>query len=353
MILRCLLALFFSSIIVLSPSCSHAEAQEQPPSASPELSLVPWPQSIQCAHGSFTLDQTARIVAEHLSLLGLANVLAKELRSTCSVELTNTSDAARTGDIPPRLSDNLEDECNIVKINHMASIEGGNYEAVALGTVTLLQLLERNGSVVTSPRLTIEDGRKSAYRGLLVDVARNCHSVDTLRQCVELCRMYKVRYLQLHVSDDQGFTFPSTGYPQLTSMNWHGGPAYTLDELKELEAYASARGIAIVPEFEVPGHAGTMNRSMPEHRRGLSRPHRYTDLYQWKPADEPREPLHVINTGQTENGFFVVQITANRICLGYRAMMNVQVIRQPERTERREWDGTWGWRFLHSRELKH
>lgn len=275
MILRCLLALFFSSIIVLSPSCSHAEAQEQPPSASPELSRVPWPQSIQCAHGSFTLDQTARIVAEHLSLLGLANVLAKELRSTCSVELTNTSDAARTGDIPPRLSDNLEDECNIVKINHMASIEGGNYEAVALGTVTLLQLLERNGSVVTSPRLTIEDGRKIAYRGLLVDVARNCHSVDTLRQCVELCRMYKVRYLQLHVSDDQGFTFPSTGYPQLTSMNWHGGPAYTLDELKELEAYASARGIAIVPEFEVPGHAGTMNRSMPEHRRGLSRPHRY------------------------------------------------------------------------------
>ena len=31
--------------------------------------------------------------------------------------------------------------------------------------------------------------------------------------------------------------------------------------------------------------------------------------------------------------------------------MNVQVIRQPDRTERREWDGTWGWRFLHCREL--
>jgi hypothetical protein len=54
----------------------------------------------------------------------------------------------------------------------------------------------------------------------------------------------------------------------------------------------------------------------------------------------------------SENGFFVVQITADRIRLGYRAKMNVQVIRQPDRTERREWDGTWGWRFLHSRELK-
>ena len=81
--------------------------------------------------------------------------------------------------------------------------------------------------------------------------------------------------------------------------------------------------------------------------------HTGTGVYQWKPEGEQREPLHVINTGQTENGFFVVQITADRIRLGYRAKMNVQVIRQPDRKERREWDGTWGWRFLHSRELKH
>ena len=81
--------------------------------------------------------------------------------------------------------------------------------------------------------------------------------------------------------------------------------------------------------------------------------HTGTGVYQWKPGGEQREALHVINTGQTENGFFVVQITADRIRLGYRAKMNVQVIRQPDRTERRQWDGTWGWRFLHSRELKH
>jgi cytolysin (calcineurin-like family phosphatase) len=79
--------------------------------------------------------------------------------------------------------------------------------------------------------------------------------------------------------------------------------------------------------------------------------HTGTGVYQWKPKDEQREPLHVINTGQTENGFFVVQITADRIRFGYRAKINVQVIRQPDRTERREWDGTWGWRFPHCREL--
>ena len=71
-------------------------------------------------------------------------------------------------------------------------------------------------------------------------------------------------------------------------------------------------------------------------------------LLTWcKPGGEQREALHVINTGQMGNGFFVVEITADRIRLGYRAKMNVQVIRQPDQTACSQWDGTWGWRFLH------
>ena len=59
---------------------------------------------------------------------------------------------------------------------------------------------------------------------------------------VQLCRLYKARYLQLHLTDDQGWTFPSTKYPQLGSKNYaaHGGIAprvYKLEELKELVAY--------------------------------------------------------------------------------------------------------------------
>jgi len=79
--------------------------------------------------------------------------------------------------------------------------------------------------------------------------------------------------------------------------------------------------------------------------------HTGTGVYRWKPEREQREALNVINTGQTENGFFVVQITGDRIRLAYRAKINVKVAREPDRSERREWDGTWGWRFLHSREL--
>jgi len=264
MIFRRLLPLLCATIVAASLDVAEMKGQERPLNESSALSLVPWPQSIQPEGGLFALQEDARIVAESPALRRLANVLAEEIRATCSVELKVAANAARPGDIVLRLSDNLKDEAYAVRIGDTASVEGGDYDAAALGTVTLLQLLGHDNASVTLPRLTIEDKPHSNYRGLLIDVARKYHSIDTLRQCVQLCRMYKIKYLQLHLTDDPAFTFPSTAYPQLTSKNYHGGPAYTLDELKGLEAYASARGVAIVPEFEVPGHAGTMNRTMPE-----------------------------------------------------------------------------------------
>ena len=103
----------------------------------------------------------------------------------------------------------------------------------------------------------------------MLDVARQDHPIDAIKKVVQLCRLYKARYLQLHLTDDQGWTFPSTKYPQLGSKNYgaHGGVAprvYKLEELKELVAYADARGVTLVPELEMPGHSGAAARSLPE-----------------------------------------------------------------------------------------
>src|SRR3954449_1499996 len=103
----------------------------------------------------------------------------------------------------------------------------------------------------------------------MLDVGRPAHPIDAIKKVLEICRFYKARYLQLHPTDHQGWTFPSTRYPQLGSKNYaaHGGVAprvYKLKELKELVAYADARGVTIVPEFEMPGHSGAAARSLPE-----------------------------------------------------------------------------------------
>lgn len=63
--------------------------------------------------------------------------------------------------------------------------------------------------------------------------------------------------------------------------------------------------------------------------------HTGTGVRKWKPEGED-EPLDVINTGQTEKGFFVVEISANRMRLGYHVKREPTVIDNPE----------WDWKFL-------
>lgn len=68
--------------------------------------------------------------------------------------------------------------------------------------------------------------------------------------------------------------------------------------------------------------------------------HSGTGVRQWKPADEEK-PLTVVNTGQTEKGFFVVEIAREKMRLGYHAKKDPTVIDKPE----------WEWRYLLEKRL--
>lgn len=72
--------------------------------------------------------------------------------------------------------------------------------------------------------------------------------------------------------------------------------------------------------------------------------HTGTGLYQWKPEGKQR-PLEVVNTGQTENGFFVVQIGSEGYRLAYRCKEGVTKTQTADGQTQRMWDGTWGWRW--------
>ncbi len=194
--------------------------------------------------------------------------------------------AARAGDIVLKLNPSIKageqilvarppelvrttDGAHTLTIGEQAVVEGFDYRAVAEGTATLLQAISQAGGQVALPKLAIKDWPHADYCGMMVDCGRQEQPLGMLRKMIETCRMYKVRYLHLHLTDDQGWCFPSTRYPQLGSKNHgtHGGLApkvYPLEELKGLVAYADARGIAIVPELEVPGHSGAALRSLPE-----------------------------------------------------------------------------------------
>ncbi len=233
-------------------------AAAQPPS----LPLVPWPKSVAVGQGALALGSQSRIVCESPALLPLGRVLAEEIHAVAGLDLATGGGQPGPGDIGLALDPTLAKERYKFVAGENATVQGGNYGAVALGTVTLLQALTAKDGAVTIPRLSIADEPAAAFRGLLIDVARKFHSIECLKQIVTLCRLYKVRYLQLHLTDDQSFMFPSKAYPLLATKNEHGGKTYTLEQLKELVAYADARNVTIIPELEVPGHAAAVNRAM-------------------------------------------------------------------------------------------
>ena len=231
--------------------------------ADPELNVVPWPQSLTFNGGQMTLDASSQIVYSDASLSDLASILAQEIEEVTRLQLTTslgTSPAA--GDIYLTFTSDptITDEEYKVTVASYATVEAANYNAVAMGSVTVLQAITENPSSYTIPNMTVVDGPDAGYRGHMVDVARRYHSIATLKEVVDMCRLYKVRYLQLHLSDDQGFTFPSTAYPLVAAYGYD----YSMAEMQDLVSYADARGVTIIPEMDVPAHASCFTKSMPE-----------------------------------------------------------------------------------------
>ena len=251
-----------------------------PADTHPGLNLIPWPKALEVKPGQMPLTAASRIVSANPSIKPLADILAGEIQLLTGLQLTVTDGPARAGDIVLKVEQSIKadepilaarppdlvrttDGAHTINIDQQAVVAGFDYRALAEGTATLLQAIGQANGKVTLPKLVIKDWPHADYCGLMVDVGRQSNPATELKKMIEACRMYKVRYLQLHLTDDQGWCFPSTKYPQLGSKP-QGPTLYKMDELKDLVAYADARGIAIVPELEMPGHSGSALSCLPE-----------------------------------------------------------------------------------------
>ncbi|HUT32893.1 MAG TPA: metallophosphoesterase [Planctomycetota bacterium] len=77
--------------------------------------------------------------------------------------------------------------------------------------------------------------------------------------------------------------------------------------------------------------------------------HTGTGLRDWKPEGQTK-PLTCINTGQTENGFFVVHLARDRLRAAYHTKL-WQTEKRPSGPPKRTWTGTWEWKHLLDRRL--
>ncbi|GGU18314.1 beta-N-acetylhexosaminidase [Lentzea flava] len=165
---------------------------------------------------------------------------------------------------------------------HGLLLRAGTAAGLAHGVQTIRQLLpvealksSRVSDVDwTVPGVDIRDVPRLPWRGFMLDVARHFQPVHVLRRVVDLMALHKLNVLHLHLTDDQGWRLPIPSHPLLTSVGgWraetngdgvpHGG-AYTRGELESLVAHAAARGIRVMPEIEMPGHARAALAAYPD-----------------------------------------------------------------------------------------
>ncbi len=229
--------------------------------ATAPLNLVPYPKSVKQGEAKVLLTASSRIVCKDPELKPLAEVVAEELYRITALKLKVAAGSGSSSDITLALAKGANAEgYTLVAGSQGVVIQGNSYRGVAWGTATMLQMLEQQGAAWSVPGATIADEPEAPYRGILVDLARNWHPVQTLRPLVEMCRLYKINTIQIHLNDGDAFSFPSKDYPELATPN----KSYTRKELLELIAYADARGVTFVPEMSGPGHhAGNMRKLSP------------------------------------------------------------------------------------------
>lgn len=131
------------------------------------------------------------------------------------------------------------------------------------GLTTLEQLFQPAGTGFVLPAVDIQDSPRFHWRGLMIDVGRHFEPVEVIKRNLDAMAAVKLNVFHWHLSEDQGFRIESKLYPRLTGVG-SDGLFYTQDEAKEIVAYAAARGIRVVPEFDMPGHTRAWLVGYPE-----------------------------------------------------------------------------------------
>lgn len=174
-------------------------------------------------------------------------------------------------------------------------ITGNSAAGVAHGVATLHELLPLPGDgAVDLPAVTVRDAPRFAYRGLMLDVARNFQSPELVMRTLDLMARYKLNVLHFHLIDDEGWRLEIPGLPELTQVGArrghtldsaeflppaygsgptpddpHGSGHYTRAEYLAILRHAARLHIEVIPEIEMPGHARAAVKSMEARTRRL------------------------------------------------------------------------------------
>lgn len=229
------------------------------------LPLIPFPKTLKMREGKFVWPIDSGIKPESL----LAWVADRDSRLTLdgdhAVQILHDTE--------------LEDSnYELIVEPNLITISTGSKSGLQNAARTLVQLFDHSAEIEC---LSIEDGPRFGWRGVMLDPSRHFLPLPWILKFVDLMSMLKLNRLHLHLCDDQGWRIEIKKYPKLTEIGgvrratpWAPGSDdhddtphsgyYTQAELRSLVDYAAERGIVVMPEIELPGHATSALAAYPE-----------------------------------------------------------------------------------------
>ncbi len=237
--------------------------------------LMPQPASLTVAPGRFLLTPqfsagTTRFTSPRLD--EAIHEAMRQLRQETGLALAEQSASAEAASqltiavqgAGEEIQSVDEDESYTLSVTTTGvRLEAATVVGAIRGLQTLVQLVQSSGSEYELPAVSIRDAPRFPWRGLMIDCGRHFEPVEVLKRTLDGMAAVKLNVFHWHLTEDQGFRIESKLFPKLTIMG-SDGLFYTQQDVAEIVRYARARGIRVVPEFEMPGHSTAWLIAYPE-----------------------------------------------------------------------------------------
>lgn len=260
----------FILILLFSAFVSNAQIQKE------QLDLMPWPQNVNLTAGTFALSKGFKVNItgnpNPRIFVGATNFLRRLDGRTglffeqgFSTKINEYPEAqlqiscVRSGKIGLYEDESYQLSIDSNKIKITATTDLGALHALE----TVLQLLQNNSKSYYFPAVEITDLPRFTWRGLMIDAARHFQPVAVIKRNLDAMASMKMNVFHWHLVDDQGWRIEMKNHPKFTEMA-SDGEFYTQEEIKNVVKYAGDRGIMVVPEIDVPGHASAILAAYPE-----------------------------------------------------------------------------------------
>ncbi|KAE8145743.1 glycoside hydrolase superfamily [Aspergillus avenaceus] len=124
---------------------------------------------------------------------------------------------------------------------------------------TLQQLIinDGHGGLILEQPVSIKDSPLYPYRGIMLDTGRNFISLPKIFEQLNGMSLSKLNVLHWHIDDSQSWPIWVESYPDMVKDAYSPREIYSRNDVRNVIAYARARGIRVIPEIDMPSHSSS------------------------------------------------------------------------------------------------